>query len=210
MAGEKQARFRFERLMRYSGTKQALKRLGLLVRRDLLFIAALLLPAYDIFAASNPESQVSEYEVKAAYIYYFAKFTEWPSEVLPNSNSPIIIGIIGNSEFASTLENIVKGKTVQNHPILIHNLKIPAIFSGCHIIFISSYEQQHVNQIIGSLRSASILTVTEAEKSSRSKGLINLLVEEGKVHFEIDLASTTKAGLKISSKLLRLANAFAE
>jgi hypothetical protein len=197
--------------MFYSVNNQALKRASLLVCRDLILISVLIFSARAVLvAAASPERQVSEYEVKAAYVYYFAKFTEWPAEILPNSNSPIVIGVVGDSEFASMLEKIVKGKTVQNHPITIHNLKIPADLSGCHIIYISSFEQQRANQIAGDLRSAPILTVTEAEKSSRSKGLINLVVEEGKVHFEVDLPGAAKARLKISSKLLRLANAFSE
>lgn len=188
-------------------TKEALRRAGRSALRFAL-IAALLLPTYG--ASTSPERQISEYEVKAAYVYYFAKFTEWPAEALPASNSPIVIGVLGNNEFTSMLETIVKGKTVQSHPISVQALKMPASFSNCHIIYISSSEHRYLRQIAESVQGMPVLTVTETEKGARSKGLINLLDEGGKVQFEVDLAGAAKAKLKISSKLLRLANAFSE
>jgi hypothetical protein len=157
--------------------------------------------------ALDPTS-VSEYEVKAAYVYNFTRFIDWPTEVLVNPNAPIVIGVIGNNDFASILENMVKGKTVQSHPISVHVIKWPADVNACQIICISSYEQQRAKEIVGALQNLPILTITEAEKGSRSKGVINFQVEEGKVRFEIDQASAAKARLKISSKLLRLAMNF--
>jgi hypothetical protein len=197
----------FEQLMHRSFAKDIIKRYG--GSAACLALAAVVLAPLCI-AATVAEREVSEYEVKAAYVFYFAKFTEWPAEVLPNPNSPIMIGVIGDNSFASMLENTVKGKTIQNHPILIQNLKMPSDLSGFHMIYVSSYEQQCTNQIAGILQTAPVLTVTEADKNSRSKGLINLLVEEGKIHFEVNLTAVGKTGLKISSKLLRLANALSE
>jgi hypothetical protein len=175
---------------------------------NFIFLAVLLLPTRDAAAAGT--NSVSEYEVKAAYVYYFAKFIDRPDEALHDPASPIVIGVLGDNRFASMLENVVKGKTIQNRPIVINSLKWPADLSNFDILYISSDEQQRTSQIISTLKNTPILTVTEAGQNSRSKGLINLLVEGGKVHFEVDLVGAAKANLKISSKLLRLANATSE
>jgi hypothetical protein len=177
--------------------------------RHLVFIAAAILLVNSSLEGAL-ERTISEYEVKAAYVYNFARFTDWPAEAFQGNSSPIVIVIVGNNEFASMLTNMVKDKTIQNRPILVRTMKWPADFSNCHIVYISSYEQQRTAQIAGSLHNAPVLTVTEAERSARSKGLINLLVEAGKVFFEVDLTGAANAKLKISSKLLRLANAFSE
>jgi hypothetical protein len=187
--------------------KEVRRKAGLWIWRFAL-IAIILSPA--LSAVNPPERPISENEVKAAFVFNFARFTEWPGNALPNPDSPIVIGVLGNNGFATMLENIVKGKTIQSHPILVQSMKMPADFSGCHIIFISSYEQRRTGQIAESVREMPILTITETEKNSRSKGLVNLLVEEGKVHFEVDFAGVAKSKLKISSKLLRLANASSE
>jgi hypothetical protein len=147
----------------------------------------------------------TESEVKAAYIYYFAKFVNWPSVVLAAPNDPIIIGVFGDNEFGALLESIVKNKTIREHPINIRLVKEPAEFPSCHILYISASELKRSKQIVEELRIRPILTVTEADTSSSAKGIMNLFVEAGKVQFEIDIAKAGQVHLQISSKLLRLA-----
>jgi hypothetical protein len=158
--------------------------------------------------AASAEPVLTEYEVKAAYVFNFAKFVDWPSTAFSAKNSPIIIGIIGNDEFGTLLGNIVKAKTIQEHTIAVRQLKWPSDLSACHIVFIGASEQKQVKQITDSLQDRPVLTITEAEEGVQSKGIMNLLVEGGKVQFEIDVASAEKAHLQISSKLLRLARGY--
>jgi hypothetical protein len=154
---------------------------------------------------SAADRAVTEYEVKAAYVFYFAKFVDWPPAAFPSKNAPITIGIIGDDEFGNLLASIVKDKTIQEHAIQIRLLKWPADLHTCHMVFVGVSEQKRFRQIAESLKDRPVLTITETEDSSQAKGIMNLFVEGGKVQFEIHIAEAEKARLRISSKLLRLA-----
>lgn len=161
----------------------------------------------DIAAESSGSADrtVTEYEVKAAYIYYFAKFVDYPPTAFSAKSAPITIGIVGNDEFGALLANIVKDKTIQEHPIQVRLLKWPGDFRACHMVFIGASEQKWFRQIVESLQARPVLTITEVEDDSQAKGIMNLFVERGKVQFEVNIADAEKARLRISSKLLRLA-----
>jgi hypothetical protein len=159
-------------------------------------------------AAPNPaesERTVSEYEVKAAYIYNFAKFVEWPPTYFAAANAPITIGVIGDEEFAALLEKVVKNKLVQEHTLQVRQLKWPTDLRTCNMVYVSSNEQKRFRQITENLQDKSVLTITEVEEKSQPKGIMNLFIEGGKVQFEVNIADAEKAKLRISSKLLRLA-----
>jgi hypothetical protein len=151
---------------------------------------------------------VTENEVKAAYVYYFAKFVVWPQEVFATPNSPIAIGVLGDDKFGSILEKIVNAKVVQDRPIVVRLLKWPGDLQGCQIIYVGLSEQKQFNQIAESLSNRPVLTVTETDEGVKSKGIVNLFVEGGKVRFEANVAEAEKARLQISSKLLRMASGF--
>jgi hypothetical protein len=148
----------------------------------------------------------TEYEVKAAYIYYFAKFVNWPNEAFPDGKAPLKIGVLGDDEFGSLLETIAKDKTIQEHPISIQLLKWPADLQSCHMIYVSASQLKRSRQITEELHGRPVLTVTETDTGSHAKGIMNLFMEGGKVQFEIDIAAADRAHLQISSKLLRLAH----
>lgn len=159
---------------------------------------------------SAASQAVSEYEVKAAYLYYFAKFVDWPPDALRTQNAPIIIGIVGDDEFGVTIESIVRGKTIQEHPIMIRLLKWSSDLSACHIVFIGSSEQKRINQIVELLKSRPVLTVTETEDASQTRGIVNFFVQVDRIQFEVDVNGAERAHLKISSKLIRLGKSFME
>jgi hypothetical protein len=160
------------------------------------------------FAAENlgaSDRALTEYEVKAAYVFYFAKFIDWPPAAFSSPNAPITIGVVGDDEFGNLLGNIVKDKTIQEHPIQVRLLKWPVDLQAFQMVFVGSSEQKRFHQIAGSLKDRPVLTITETEDSSQKKGILNLFVEGGKVQFEVNIAEAEKARLRISSKLLRLA-----
>ena len=174
-----------------------------------ILLLAVLIPSNFCPAAGTPanaDRTPTEYEVKAAYIYYFAKFVNWPNDSFPSPNAPIRIGVLGDDQFGSLLETVVKDKTIQEHPISIRLLKWPVDFRSCHMIYISASELKRAKQITEDLRGHAVLTVTEADAGSQAKAIMNLFVEGGKVQFEIDVAGAERAHLQISSKLLRLAH----
>jgi hypothetical protein len=175
--------------------------------RNFAFMAALL--AFCLCSAeahaNATDRPPTEYEVKAAYIYNFAKFVSWPADAFPTRNSPLIIGVLGDNEFGSLLETLVKGKTIQEHPISIRFPQKPADLRSCHMIFISTSEIKKIKPITEALGPLPILTITESDTGSQTKGILNLFIEEGRVQFEVDITGAERVHLQISSKLLRLA-----
>ena len=152
------------------------------------------------------EAGPTESEVKSAYIFNFAKFVEWPPKSLPQASSPIVIGILGENPFHGDLEQTIRNKTVDDHPLLLmKEFALPAAPTNCHILFINSSEKARLPQILKDLKGASVLTVGEMDGFTEAGGMINFVREGTKIRFRINNEAATKAGLKISSKLLSLA-----
>jgi hypothetical protein len=171
-----------------------------------LYLSASSLPLCASNAAlSTSEPSISEYQVKALYLYYFAKFVDWPATTFASKTAPIVIGIIGNDAFSNLVIEATRNKAIQEHPVVVRRLKWSDNIRSCNIVFVDIYESKGFVQFSGVLQSSSILTVTEMEESQQNKGIMNLFIEGGRVQFEIDAAAAEKAQLRISSKLLRMA-----
>ncbi|MBI1764110.1 MAG: YfiR family protein [Acidobacteria bacterium] len=164
-----------------------------------------------LVASFGPDPQqalaqaASEYQVKAAFLFNFAKFVEWPAETFNDASAPFVIGLLGDDPFGNTLDQAINGKAINGHPLLIKRLKRGQNLRGCHILFISSSERGRWAQIFESLRGASVLTIGEAEQFTEQGGLINFVIEGGKVRFEINAEPAEQCHLKISSRLQILA-----
>jgi hypothetical protein len=151
------------------------------------------------------ESQPTEYQIKAAFLFNFAKFVEWPPAAFAEATSPMVIGILGENPFRDDLERTIRGKTINNRPLVIKEFRSPAEATNCHVLFISASEKQRLPEIFKGLRGASVLTVGETDRFTETGGMINFVVEGNKIRFQINDAAAKGAGLKISSKLLSLA-----
>lgn len=147
----------------------------------------------------------NEYQVKAAFLYNFAKFVDWPAEALGGSNGTLVIGVIGDDPFGGALDSAINGKTVNGRALVVRRLKWGQDLRFCHILFISASERKHLPQIIQSLRGASVLTVGDMGQFNQEGGIINFVLEASKVRFEINSRGADQARLRISSKLLALA-----
>jgi hypothetical protein len=157
------------------------------------------------FSGLAQEAAPTEYQIKAAFLYNFAKFVEWPPSAFADAQSPIVIGVLGKNVFDSNLEKIIHGKTVNNRPFLFKEFHTAIEATKCHILFISASEKEKLPKILASLQGTSVLTVSETDQFIASGGMINFVIEDQKIHFQINDAAAKKAGLKISSKLLSLA-----
>jgi hypothetical protein len=147
----------------------------------------------------------SEYEIKAAFLYNFANFVEWPPKAQADANGTIIIGILGDDPFGSTLEQIIANKTINGHRIEIKRFKSLRELKPCHILFINSSEDNRLEKILNIVEDWHVLTVSEIDGFTKNGGIINFYVENKRVRFEINTDNAKKMGLKISSKLLKLA-----
>ncbi len=150
-------------------------------------------------------SSPSEYQIKAAFLYNFAKFIEWPHTAFVDDKSPFVIGILGDNPFGNLLEPTVAGKKINEHPISIQTYREIDGATNCHILFISNSEKKRLPEIIGKLQGATILTVGETERFIETGGMVNFVREGTKLRFQINDDTAKVAKLKISSKLLGLA-----
>lgn len=170
-------------------------------------IAAITIVVLVVVGSTQPVSAqgAEEYKVKAAFLYNFAKFVEWPGEALSDEGSPIVIGIVGADPFGSALDRTIKGQTAQGRPLAVRRLKSGQDLKGCHILFISASETRRIPQILDGIRGSSILTVSEVEQFAHIGGIINFFIEQNKLRLEINVDTAGRARLKISSKLLSVA-----
>lgn len=144
----------------------------------------------------------NEYEVKAAFLYKFASFVEWPPE---SANAPLCIAVVGQDPFGAALDQVVKGKSINGRGFLIKRFKSGQDATGCHIVFISASEKSRVRSILDRLRGIGILTVSDIPGFCQGGGMIDFELLDRKVHFEINLEAAGRARLKLSSKLLSVA-----
>jgi hypothetical protein len=169
------------------------------------FSALMLLLIFDSRAGAQ-DSQPTEYQIKAAFVFNFAKFIEWPRTALPTPSSPMVIGVLGDNPFRDVLEKTIRGKTVDEHTLVFREFREVTAATNCHILFISSSERVRLPQIFKYLAGSSVLTVGEMDGFNENGGMINFILKESKIRFKINNDAATSAGLKISSKLLSLAS----
>ncbi len=146
-----------------------------------------------------------EYQLKAAFLYNFAKFVEWPSDAFPKSDSPIIIGIVGGNPFGADLEKTIKDRTINGHPIKICLISERETNFVAQVLFIAAAEDRLVDNVLRCAANRPVLTVGESDKFIQRGGLINFVFEADKVRFEINAEAAGRAGLHISANLQKLA-----
>ena len=158
------------------------------------------------FRGPAQDAAPTEYQIKAAFLYNFAKFVEWPAEAFATPTSPIVIGVLGdNVVFGDDLEQAINHKILNNRPLQFKKCDSVMAATNCHILFISASEKAGFPKILEGLRGSNVLTVSETGQFIEAGGMINFVIEENKIRFQINDEAAKKAGLKISSKLLRLA-----
>jgi hypothetical protein len=170
----------------------------------ILWLLALGLSGFGVSSLAQ-DSAPSEYQVKAAFLYNFAKFIEWPPQAFATPSSPIIIGILGENVFGDNLEKTVAGKVVNNRSLQVKRIDTTSAATNCQILFISASEKDRFPKILQDLQGSGVLTVSDTDHFMESGGMINFVLESNKIHFQINDEAAKKAGLKISSKLLSLA-----
>ena len=146
-----------------------------------------------------------EYDIKAAMVFNFAQFTEWPLEAFATTNAPFVIGILGADPFGRTLDDLVRNEHVHGHPMQVRRLRSLQESTHCHILFVSRSEERNWSRIRGYLDHAPVLTVSDMPDFASRGGMICLLMDQQKVRFRINTEAAGQADLKLSSKLLRLA-----
>ena len=166
-------------------------------------------------AQAGEASDSSEYLVKAGFIYNFAKFVEWPSTAFAEPDSPIVIGVLGTDPFGDIINHVVEGKKIGARGFVVRRfkwskeLKDSKDFTNCRILFVSSSEKMHFEEVVEAVKGLPILTVGEAPGFAERGGMIRLMLEDNRVRFEVNVEAAHEGNLNISSRLLTLARIIA-
>lgn len=155
-------------------------------------------------ALAGAQSQlVDEYRVKAAFLYNFAKFVEWPADSFKAPADPITICVLGNP-FGGRLEDTVSGKQIDERRLIVREISDAAEAQGCNILFVAN-QKKRAADLLGRVKASPILTVGDCENFAAAGGVIGFKLEGGRVRLEINVAAAERSRLRISSKLLSLA-----
>jgi hypothetical protein len=146
-----------------------------------------------------------EYEIKAAFLYKFTGFVDWPPAAFPADDTPILIGVLGEDPFGTSLDDIVRNKKAKNRDIQVKRSNEAADLKNCHIVFVCSSEKGRLKTLFSDFKGTSVLTVGDTNSFAKLGGMINLVPVDNKIGLEINVAAAKNAGLAISSQLLNLA-----
>jgi hypothetical protein len=164
-------------------------------------LAALFMAAPGAVFAAEGESL--EYAVKAAYLYKFGIYAEWPAGAFSSPSAPLNLCVVGEDPFGAALDSAVSGQRIDTHPIVVRRMKTVGRDAGCHILYLGVADAARIGQIAEMLRGSGVLTVGDARAAGG--GIITFVVKDNRVRFNIDEDAAAQNGLAISSKLLSLA-----
>jgi len=167
-----------------------------------LLLSLALLPPCAPGAAAQAFSAA---QVKAAFLYNFAKFVEWPGAAFDSADAPFVLGVLGSDSVGAAARELLRGKTVKGRPLVVREVADPEAARGCHLLFVGRNEEGRLEAILAALRGAPVLVISDMERFAERGGMIELLTVGQKIRFVIDAAAARAAGLTLSSQLLELA-----
>jgi hypothetical protein len=161
-----------------------------------------------LYGSPVPAAEVSmtEYQIKALFLFNFTKYVDWPSVSFAETNSPIIIGLYGEDKFGEALQKTVAGKTVAGRRIIPQLIQNDGDLEKCHVLFLTVTDKKRRGEILNRIKASPVLTVGESDQFLEQGGVINFVKKEGKIRLEINREAARQAKLEISSKLLSVAD----
>ncbi len=176
--------------------------------RRCLWLVAVLLVAFlwpvSPLAAAEPVV-AKEYQVKAAFLFNFTKFVEWPAEKFLAPDDPIVIGVLGRNPFGTALEETVKGKSVNGRALHIKVVRTVAEIKGVHVLFVAASEDHRMGEVGSALQAGRVLGVGESAAFLACGGVIRFVLEGAKLRFDIDMGSADLAQVTVRAQLQDLA-----
>jgi uncharacterized protein DUF4154 len=168
-----------------------------------LFCAAVATMALSMFTRSYAQSATAA-ALTSAFLYNFAKFTEWPADSLAPGQR-LALCVLGDNAVATALDQTIKGHAIESHELTVELLKPDASARSCHLLYVSGLDEKRSAQLIESLKSVPVLTASDANRFAELGGVAQLTLENGRMRFAINVSAAQRARLQLSSKLLSLA-----
>jgi hypothetical protein len=152
----------------------------------------------------------SEYEIESAMLYNFTKFVQWPDRALGEGGASVVVGVWGDDGLVPVLVAALRDKTIYGHPIVVRRLDTSAETKGCAVLFVGASDRKEIARVVQAVGPSPVLTIGEHVPFSRLGGIIAFIRDGNRVRFEINADAAERAGLQVSSKLLRLAAVWRE
>lgn len=149
--------------------------------------------------------EIEEYQMKAAYLYNFIKFVEWPPQSFANAASPVVICVFGEDPFGGALQEAVRGKMAADRTVVVRSVTDLPGSKSCHILFVSAASWKRSRPALGTPAGGGLLTVGESPGFTANGGIIRFKLDGARLRFEVNIEAAQQARLQISSKLLSLA-----
>jgi hypothetical protein len=154
---------------------------------------------------AQSDLQIAEYKVKAAFLYKFASYVEWPPQVFERAETPLVIGVAGADALSDELARLIAGRSIGGRPMVVRRLRRGEAVDGVHILFIGRSDGGRLSETLASAKGRPVLTVTESEDAFALGSVINFVIVDDKVRFDVALREAEQANLKVSARLLAVA-----
>ena len=174
--------------------------------RFFLLLLLLVIPAASTSLGQGAPSR--ENQVKAAFIYNFAQFVEWPDDTFLGNGAPFVIGVLGDGGLQGELERTLKGKTAGGREFSVRYFARVSDITRCHILFIGAAEQGHAGEVLQKVNHQGTLTVGDFDGFTAASGVVRFMTEDNKLRFEVNVDAANDERLRVSSKLLKLARIY--
>jgi hypothetical protein len=157
-------------------------------------------------ASAADDEATLEHRVKAAFLYKMAGYAEWPAPVFPKPDTPLTIAVVGAEPIAAELARIVHGRTAHNRPLAVRRARVDDKLDGIHMLFVGQQHRNRIHDLAARAQQRSTLLVTEWDGALDEGSMVNFVLAEGRVRFRVALDAIRKAGLRLSSRLLAVAD----
>jgi YfiR/HmsC-like len=151
------------------------------------------------------QTVAKEYRIKAAYLFNFSQYVEWPPDAFKDANDPLTYCTIGDDPFQGMLDESLNAKSAGKHPLRVQHLRPPENFQACQILFIGTNEKKRVAEVLETLKQSPVLVVGESSHFVQQGGTVGFLSEDNTIRFEVNLDAAQRARLNISATLLSVA-----
>lgn len=171
-----------------------------------LCVALLVLPwGWPLQSRAQAATIDAEYQVKAAFLYKFLSFVEWPATAFQAADSPIVIGVLGAEPLAQELSRVVVARTINERTVSVRRFAVGDPVTGLHVLFVGRSQSARLAPVMTAASGHAVLTISEADDGPAPGSMINFVVADDKVRFDVVLYRAERAGLRISARLLSVA-----